>query len=154
MKKIIGLLIIFVLCIGLFSCSSQDTIKTGTKSTNNVEQETTEPEPNTSEKVDSIINKAREDAETATDEQKQDALNFIVDNRCNYFTGGNEMMENVIYYGALLDYCYDDSTVISNIGTDAVQAVKYVYRGAETIEDKATLENLRQIDEEVEKLNE
>lgn len=153
MKKIISILIIFVLSICLFGCSSQQTTKTEPEPTN-IEQKTTEPEPNTSEMVDSIISKAREDAKTATDKQKEDALNFIVDNRYDYFTGGNEMMEKVIYYGALLDYCYDDTTVISNIGTDAVQAVKYVYRGAETIEDQATLENLRQIDEGIKELNE
>lgn len=81
-------------------------------------------------------------------------MNLIVDNRNDYFTGGNEIMEKVIYYGALFDYCHDDITVIGNIGTDAVQAVKYVYHGTETIEEQATLENLRQIDEGTEKLNE
>lgn len=151
MKRLICLLIVVFLSFCLFGCDNKENSKVESKPTN-VEQEIAEPEPNTSEMVDNIISKAREDAKTASDEQKQEALDFIVDNVNKYFTGGNEMIEKVIYYGALLNYCYDDDSEISKIGNDAVQSVKYVYRGAETIEDKATLENMKQLREEIDKL--
>ena len=37
-------------------------------------------------------------------------------------------------------------------GTDLVQAIKYVYRGAENVTDDATIENLRQIDKDLDNI--
>ncbi len=114
--------------------------------------EITAPEPNTSEMVDYIVRTAREDAKTATEEQKTEAIQFLKDNYPNYYTD-NDMMEKVMYYGSLLEYAYKDiDKTIFDLGQDANQAVKYVYRGAETIEDTATQENLKQIQKSLDEL--
>ena len=52
-------------------------------------------------------------------------------------------MEDAIYYGALLEYSCNDN--LKELGMDTVQAVKYVYRNVEKIEDISTQENLKQI---------
>lgn len=114
-------------------------------------QETeTIPEPNTSAMVDYIVTKAKTDSETITEEQKQEAVNFIKDNFENYFKD-NDTMEKTMYYGALLEYGCEKDSDLSNLGMDAKQVVKYVYRGAEKPEDEATQANLRQIKKSLEK---
>ena len=92
-----------------------------------------------------IAYQAKTDAATATEEQKTEALTFTKDNYPNFYTD-NETMEKTMYNGCLLEYAYqniDDTK--ANLGMDTNQAVKYVYRGAETQEDVGTQENLRQI---------
>lgn len=114
-------------------------------------QETeTIPEPNTSAMVDYIVTKAKTDSETITEEQKQEAVNFIKDNFQDYFKD-NDTMEKTIYYGALLEYSCEKNSDLSNLGMDAKQVVKYVYHGAEKPEDEATQANLRQIKKSLEK---
>lgn len=114
-------------------------------------QETeTIPEPNTSAMVDYIVKKAKTDSETITEEQKQEAVNFIKDNFENYFKD-NDTMEKTMYYGALLEYGCEKDSDLSNLGMDAKQVVKYVYRGAEKPEDEATQANLRQVKESLKK---
>ena len=107
--------------------------------------EKTTPEPNTSEMVDYIALTAKENAQTITEEQKTEAMQFLKDNYTNYYAN-NETMEKVMYYGYLLEYAYKDiDNSIFNLGQDANQAVKYVYRGTETVDDTATQENLKQV---------
>ena len=107
--------------------------------------EKTIPEPNTSEMVDYIALTAKENAQTITEEQKTEAMQFLKDNYTNYYAN-NETMEKVMYYGCLLEYAYKDiDDSIFNLGQDANQAVKYVYRGTETVDDTATQENLKQV---------
>lgn len=114
-------------------------------------QETeTIPEPNTSAMVDYIVTKAKTDSETITEEQKQEAVNFIKDNFQNYFKD-NDTMEKTIYYGALLEYSSEKDSDLSNLGKDTVKAAKSVYRGSEKPEDKATQTNLRQVKESLKK---
>jgi hypothetical protein len=61
-------------------------------------------------------------------------------------------MEQAIYNGTLVEYFYYvTDRVRSDIGADTVQAVKYVYRGVETVLDDATQENIRQIKEGIER---
>lgn len=114
-----------------------------------------EEEPNTSAMVDAIILQAKADAETATDEDLQAAFTFIKDTYPDFFTD-NEVMEKVMYYGSLLEYAYRDTeeTTMAELGMDAVQTVKYVYRGAETVEDEATKLNLEQVNESLTALSE
>lgn len=51
-----------------------------------------------------------------------------------------------MYYGYLLEYGYKDTNkAYAELGMDAYQVVKYVYRGAEKVEDISTQENLKQI---------
>ena len=54
------------------------------------------------------------------------------------------------------DICLITNTTISDprseLGTDLCQAIKYVYRNAETVLDDATQENLQQIDKDLENI--
>lgn len=119
-----------------------------------VEEETEVPEPNTSEMVDYLYYEVKDDIEKNgfSDEIKDEAVKFLVDNYPNYFTD-NETMEKTMYYGYYLERGFKDSdSPYSNLGTDAYQAVKYVYRGVETVEDDSTQANLSQIKKSLEKL--
>lgn len=108
----------------------------------------TEPEANTSAKVDAIALDAKAAAkEGITDEEREEAMNFIVEHYPDYYVD-NEIMEQTMFYGFQLDYAFQDD--VSNedyakLGTDVVQAVKYVYRSVEKVEDDATQLNLEQI---------
>ena len=103
-------------------------------------------EKNSSAMVDTIARLAKADAETAAESELETAIAFIRDTYPDYFVD-DATMEKTMYYGCLLDYAFDDSDIRSNLGTDANQAVKYVYRKVETVEDQATQENLSQIQE-------
>ena len=109
-----------------------------------------EPEANTSAMVDSIVNKAKSDADGQLDlDTCKEALSYLKDNYPNYFTD-NETMEKVMYYGAFLEYSFEGkgiNDVCATLGQDALQTVKYVYRGADAIEDESTQSNLRQVKE-------
>ncbi|MCI7098313.1 MAG: MFS transporter [Lachnospiraceae bacterium] len=95
--------------------------------------------------VDAIGTLAKSDAETATDDQLEDAVTFITNTYPEYFDSP-ETMEKTMYYGYLLDYAYeDDQDPYSELGTDTYQIVKYVYRGTENPEDQSVQENLNQI---------
>lgn len=112
--------------------------------------EAPEPEANTSAMVDSIVNKAKSDADGQLDlDTCKEALSYLKDNYPNYFTD-NETMEKVMYYGAFLEYSFEGkgiNDVCATLGQDALQTVKYVYRGADAIEDESTQSNLRQVKE-------
>lgn len=114
-----------------------------------------EPEPNTSEKVDALAREAKAAvAEGVTDAQRDEAVTFIVDHYPDYYTD-NEVMEQAMAYGFWLEYAYQDdeaSQTYAELGTDVSQGIKYVYRGAETVEDATTQESLRQIQEHLEEL--
>ena len=127
---------------------------TETSSETEIEEETEVPEPNTSAMVDYLYYQAKDDIEKNgfSDEIKDEAVKFLVDNYPNYFTD-NETMEKTMYYGYYLERGFKDSdSPYSNLGTDAYQAVKYVYRGVETVEDDSTQANLSQIKKSLEKL--
>lgn len=94
--------------------------------------------------VDAISVLARSDAETASDDQLQDAVTFITNSYPQYFDS-YETMEKAMYYGYLLDYAYEDGDPNSELGTDTYQVVKGVYRGAEQTDDQSIQENLMQI---------
>lgn len=114
-----------------------------------------EPEPNTSEKVDALALEAKAAvAEGVTDAQRDEAVTFLVDHYPDYYTD-NSIMEQAMAYGFWLEYAYQDdeaSQTYAELGMDVSQAVKYVYRGAEAVEDATTQESLRQIQERLEAL--
>lgn len=57
-------------------------------------------------------------------------------------------MEQAIYYGYYLEFAYDiNESQYAELGMDVEQAVKYVYRGTEAVEDDHVQENLNQIAE-------
>lgn len=117
---------------------------------NTTPTEAPEPEANTSEMVDSIVNKAKADADGQLDlDTCKEALSYLKDNYPDYFTD-NETMEKVMYYGAFLEYSFDGKGIndtCATLGQDALQSVKYVYRGADSVEDQATQSNLEQVKE-------
>lgn len=108
----------------------------------------TVPEANTSAMVDYIAAEAKESAnQAATDEKRDEALNFIASSYPEYFSD-NDTMEQAIYYGYYLEFAYDiNESQYAELGMDVEQAVKYVYRGTETVEDEHVQENLNQIAE-------
>lgn len=113
-----------------------------------------EPEANTSAKVDALALAAKQDVEEngVSDAKRDEAVAFIVEHYPDFYTD-NETMEQAISYGYWLEYAYesDESTRdYAELGMDLEQAVKYVYRGAESVEDDATQENLSQIREALE----
>lgn len=119
------------------------------------EEPEAEPEPNTSAKVDALALEAKTAvAEGVTDAQRDEAVTFIIDHYPDYYTD-NETMEQALTYGFWLEYAYEDdesAQTYAELGMDVSQAVKYVYRGTEAVEDDATQENLRQIQEHLETL--
>ena len=108
------------------------------------------PESNSSAMVDYLASEAQKSAnQSATEEKRDEAINFIYENYPDYYVD-NETMEKSIYYGFYLEYAYGENegkNYYVDLGMDTEQAVKYVYRGAESVEDSATQENLSQIAE-------
>lgn len=106
----------------------------------------TVPEANTNAMVDYIAAEAQKSAnQAATDEKRDEALDFIASSYPEYFSD-NDTMERAIYYGYYLEFAYDiNESQYAELGMDVEQAVKYVYRGTETVEDKHVQENLNQI---------
>lgn len=117
------------------------------------ESEKIEIEPNTTAMVDDIVSRAKADADGHLDlDTCKEALAYLNDNYPNYFEN-NEVMEQVMYYGAFLEYSFEGKGLnddVANLGMDALQSVKYVYRNVESIEDTATQENLQQVKEGLE----
>ena len=108
------------------------------------------PTANTTEMVDYLSKVAKEDAKS-TAVSDSVAIDFIRNTYPNFYTD-NATMEKAMYYGYLLEYRHqEDSTDyyqnITKLGMDTEQAVKYVYRGVEAVDDDATQENLKQISE-------
>lgn len=113
-----------------------------------------EPEANTSAKVDALALAAKQDVEEngVSDTKRDEAVAFIVEHYPDFYTD-NETMEQAIAYGYWLEYAYESDESArdyAELGMDLEQAVKYVYRGAESVEDDATQENLSQIRESLE----
>ena len=129
------------------------TTVTTEQTTATVEQtETTTSKPNTSARVDEIARQAKADAKNIDTEKTIDAVKYIKENYPNYFTN-NEVMEKTMYYGYLLEYGYKNkNNNYADLGMDAYQVVKYVYRGAEKVEDISTQENLKQIAKDLDKI--
>lgn len=148
--------------IGISSCANsgsdntnqtnvdeQTAVATAETTTSN---EDSEPEHGTSAYIDYIAAKAKEDATIATDEQLQEAVNWLKNNTTNYFSG-EENMELTMYYGELLEYKYKDTgNAYEQVGWQAFKTVKYVYRGAESVLDQTTHDNLTELQDMVETL--
>ncbi len=156
-KWTLGLLICFVLVIvsaimiSAGGSSNGTSASSGSASAAPAEED---PEPNTSAMVDSIARQAKADAENASDADLEKAYDYIKANYKDCF-GGNETMEQMMYNGWLLEYTYDGNESMRdyyNLGMDAEQLVKYVYRGAETKDDQSTRENIKQIEESIQKI--
>lgn len=167
-KKIATLISVICISASISGCSGfTDGVKDGMVSTTEsivitgqstsaaTESASDNVKPNTSEMVDKIALQAKEDAVNIDDTKVQEAVDFVKNNYSDYFKD-NETMEKVMYYGYLLDYAFKDNAdkkAYSELGTDAYQVVKYVYRGAETKDDDSVKSNLKQIQKDLDALN-
>ena len=156
MKKRFLLISIAVLSLVLSACSEKveaEAIPTTAQPAENLTEEN--PEPNTSKMVDYLAREAKKSAtQAATEEKRNEAVSFIADNYPDYFKD-NETMESTIYYGYFLEYAYADNgpeNLYANLGMDAYQAVKGVYRNVDKAEDDIVQENLLQIKEALSQL--
>lgn len=106
------------------------------------------PSPNTSAMVDYIASEARKSANHSSSPEKRDeAIEYLYSQYPDYFSD-NETMEKVMYYGYYLEYAYSKNgatNVYANLGIDAYQCVKYVYRNTDAIDSVHVQENLSQI---------
>lgn len=102
-------------------------------------------EQGTTEMVDQISLVAKNNVDRMTDDDVSNIIKIISDADHKFYNGPEEM-ERFMWYGYLLDHKFDDSDPRSALGMDLYQAIKYVYRGIETVLDDATHENLAQID--------
>ena len=116
---------------------------------------------NTTARVDEIQGKALDDAENISEEDAvtlmEDALEYIAANVDNFYIS-NEVMEKALYYGSWIyfyiehespaetyDELPDDIAAWWDIGWNTAKAIKYVYRGTESIEDLTTQNALETI---------
>ncbi len=156
MKKIVSLFLSAILCAMLVGCANNNTSESSYTSEEvdaaleaiYEEKANSEPEEhNTSEYVDYLDFKARKDAKNATDTELQAALDWIKDNQDSYFDN-NEQMELTMYYGSLLKHKNKSTdNQYEKIGRQAFNTVKYVYRGAESESDDATVQNYEELKE-------
>lgn len=117
-------------------------------------QESENPEPNTSDMVYAISQNAKEAAKTASEEDLNQAYTYICDNYTDCF-GSNDIMEKMMYAGWLLEYAYDGNESMRNyynVGLDAEQLVKYVYRDVETTDSESVQANISQIKKSIDKI--
>lgn len=101
----------------------------------------------TSAQADSIARKARDAANSATDEDISTAYAYIKANYTNCFKD-KTTMEQMMYYGWLLEYKYEgnaEKQECYTLGQDAEQLVKYIYRGADTADSDNTKANIEQV---------
>ena len=113
--------------------------------------ETISPEaqaaPNSFSQVASITRQARDAANAATEHDISTAYEYIKANYTDCFKD-NATMEQMMYYGWLLEYTYEGNTEKQDyytLGQDAEQLVKYVYRGADTTDSDSTKASMEQI---------
>ena len=113
--------------------------------------ETISPEaqaaPNSFSQVASITRQARDAANSATEHDISTAYEYIKANYTDCFKD-NATMEQMMYYGWLLEYTYEGNTEKQDyytLGQDAEQLVKYVYRGADTTDSDSTKTSMEQI---------
>lgn len=102
-------------------------------------------EHNSTSYVDYLTLKAKADAETASDENIENAINYIIEHKDNLFSD-NEVMENAMYYGRLIECKYKDTkTDYEKLGWQTLKTIKYVYIGEENINDEVTQNNLAKL---------
>lgn len=103
--------------------------------------------PNSFSQVASITRQARDAANAATEHDISTAYEYIKANYTDCFKD-NATMEQMMYYGWLLEYTYEGNTEKQDyytLGQDAEQLVKYVYRGADTADSDSTKASMEQI---------
>lgn len=131
-----GIFFVFVLSACTNSAPSPETIPSETQAVSN-----------SFSQVASITRQARDAANTATENDISTAYEYIKSNYTDCFKD-NATMEQMMYYGWLLEYTYEGDTEKQDyytLGQDAEQLVKYVYRGADTADSDSTKASMEQI---------
>lgn len=131
-----GIFFVFALSACTNSAPSPETIPSETQAA-----------PNSFSQVASITRQARDAANAATEHDISTAYEYIKANYTDCFKD-NATMEQMMYYGWLLEYTYEGNTEKQDyytLGQDAEQLVKYVYRGADTTDSDSTKASMEQI---------
>lgn len=106
-------------------------------------------EAETSSRVDEILLAAMADAATVSDDVLIEAQNYIGDAYPNFFIDAGTM-EKLMFCGQLLEKACGEVPSRHNnatLGWKTVKSIKYVYRGAEAVEDEATQTNMEAVGE-------
>lgn len=131
-----GIFFVFALAACTNSAPSPETIPPETQAA-----------PNSFSQVASITRQARDAANAATEHDISTAYEYIKSNYTDCFKD-NATMEQMMYYGWLLEYKYEGDTEKQDyyiLGQNAEQLVKYVYRGADTTDSDSTKTSMEQI---------
>ena len=128
MKKIILLFLALFMTFTLTGCAVKSS---DLKESLNIiieKVKTKKPEPNTGEMVTYLIDKAKNDSSFNDENTFKFSLNYIKNNIEN-INGDNKVMENLIYYGAILQYSPKDkgSYSFTTIGMKTIEAIKEIY---------------------------
>lgn len=130
MNKIILIFISFIL---LTSCT--------------LKKEVSQTNVNPEETLVSIYKNVTDEIEKngVSDEKRDEAVKFLVENYNNYFKD-NETMEKVYYYGNYLakGYANDEMKEYALLGVDAYEAVKDVYCGRESKDTELNIEFIKE----------
>ena len=129
---------------------------------------TSSTETGSSARVDEILSKATDDAKNTPGDagsQCEEALSYLKEHAENFYEN-NEIMEKSMYYGCFIYSYIENSTEAKDVselnnedrtkydaGYNTVKAIKYVYRGAEKIEDKSTQNALKETQDALNKIN-
>lgn len=150
-KRISIILSALFLAIVLTACGSTaepaDTKSSTPQTAVSSQQDGSAEHIDTSAQADSIARQARNAANAATENDISTAYEYIKSNYTDCFRD-NATMEQMMYYGWLLEYKYvgnPEKEDYCNLGQDAEQLVKYVYRGTDTTDSDHSKSNIEQI---------
>lgn len=130
---------------------------------------TSTTEEGTSARVDEVTLKGIRDAKQVSNDNAEplldEAFEYLKAHVNNYYES-NEVMEKSMYYGSFIYKYIEENSGAKDIadldnktkaeyevGWNTVKAIKYVYRGVDKIEDECTQNALKDVKENLEKLN-
>lgn len=157
-KLLIGVLVMGF-CFSCISCGS-NTEKENNANVAQEESGQSEAEPNTSAKVDEIMLQAKSDAANISEDEAtqkwNDAFKYLKEHQSNFYES-NEVMEQSMYYGTFIYEYIELNAKATNVselpdatrtayeaGLSTVEAIKYVYRGAASVDDEDTQSKLKE----------
>lgn len=150
-KRMNTILTALFLAIALTACGSTaepaDTKSSTPQTAGSSQQDDSAEHIDTSAQADSIARKARDAANSATDEDISTAYAYIKANYTDCFKD-DTTTEQMMYYGWLLEYKYEGDTEKQDyytLGQNAEQLAKYVYRGSDTADSDNTKANIEQV---------
>lgn len=116
--------------------------------------ETGEQFRGTDEMVDHINKKVKEFLENSSSKSVSTSIEngiwYIIQHRDNFFED-DEVMENLMSYGWLLEYGSSDE-ITSKMGEQVAMVVKYMYRHQETLNSDFTTGKLQRINEYIDEI--